>query len=486
MRKSVPLLTILTLFLAACSTNPATGQRQISLVSEQQAIQLGMQAHQQTIQQFGIYDEKPELNQMVSRIGQRIAAASDRPNLPWTFTILDSPMVNAMALPGGYIYVTRGILERINTEDELAGVIGHEIAHVAAQHAEQRISRAQLTQLGLVLGSVLAGPQAAQAYGGIAELGAQLMFLRYSRDQETHADVLGTAYMAEAGFNPRGAEHMLEVLRRLDRGDRSALDQYFVSHPDPGKRVQTVRNEVTKLEQQGATFSRRPMDRTPFVRQLEGIIVGDSTLQTTIRDNTIYQRKYGMILQYPAGYQAMVAPGTLFAVAPERGRSGSQVVVQEVPLEQLRTRDVQGGVRAAVQKMGLRYVGTSRARTATGQQFDVDLWQGRTQQGVVAVETTQFVEGGNAVVFMEISPSGRSLAGTLQALRFDRTEARRAEPHRMKIGTVPQARSWADVAQRATGDSRHADTIAHINGFDSGTAVPATVLLKLPQDVARN
>lgn len=487
MRQSIFAMFALSLFLGACSTNPATGQRNLNLISEQQALEMGMQAHLQTLEQYGVYDEKPELNEMVNRIGRRIAAASDRPNLPWTFVILDTPMVNAMALPGGHIYVTRGILERMNSEDELAGVIGHEIAHVAAQHAEQRMSRGQLAQLGLVLGAVLAGPSAAQTYGGLAQLGTELLFLRYSRDQETHADVLGTAYMAEAGFNPRGAEFMLNALRRLDRTESSSLDQYFVSHPDPARRVQNVQGEIAKLEQQGPSFTAIPMERDPFVRRLEGIVVGDSTLQTTIRDSTVYQRRYGMIVKYPAGYSATVAPGTLFAIVPEQNRAGSQVIVQEVSLERLKGGgNLQNAVRLAVQNMGLRYADSTRARTATGEQFEIDLWRGQTQSGAVSVETTQFAEGDKAVVFMEISQGSGSqsaLANTLQSLRFDRAAARRVEPHRMRIGS-PSSTSWADIAVRATGRREDAAELAAINGFDPGTRVPSTVLLKLPQDVA--
>jgi predicted Zn-dependent protease len=486
MRKLATIL-LASAVLAGCSTNPATGKRELSLVSEQQAIQMGAQAHEQTLQQYGVYDEKPELNRLVDELGKKIAAASDRPELPWTFTILDSPMVNAMALPGGHIYVTRGILVRMNSEDELAGVLAHEVAHVAARHAEQRISQAQLAQFGLVLGSIFAGPAATQAYGGLAQLGAELLFLRYSRQQETHADVLGTAYMAEAGFNPRGSENMLRVLQRLDRGKGSSLDQYFVSHPDPAKRVQTIQGEIGKLEQQGTQLASLPMERSGFVQRLEGVIVGDSTLRTTIRDNTVYERRHGIITAIPAGWTAVAPPGALFAMAPEKNAT-TQLVVQEVPLEKLRGSSVQNGIRTALQNMGLRYVTSANARTRSGDSLTLDLWSGQTQQGVVAVETTQFTAGDQAVVFMQITRGGlrsgdSQLSRMLSGMTFDRAAARRAEPPRMRIGTVT-ASTWADVAARATGDRSDATQLAHINGFDASQPVPRSFLLKLPQDVA--
>ncbi|HEX6160907.1 MAG TPA: M48 family metalloprotease, partial [Thermoanaerobaculia bacterium] len=230
-RALLPLLLLIT--TVACSTNPATGRREFNLVSEQQEIAIGQQSHPAILEQFGVYNEKPELSRLVQDVGRRLAAESDRPNLPWTFTVLDTPMVNAMALPGGYIYITRGMLERINSVDELAGVLGHEIAHVTARHSAQQISRQQLAQFGMVLGAVLAGPEVAQQYGQIAEIGLGLLFQRYSRAQETQADLIGTEYIAESRFNPLGAERMLMTLQRLDKNPSGGLDRYFMSHPEP-------------------------------------------------------------------------------------------------------------------------------------------------------------------------------------------------------------------------------------------------------------
>src|SRR5687767_12708857 len=132
MRKHYIGVSLALLLAIGCATNPVTGKREFNIVSEQQEIAMGRQSHDEIIRQFGVYREKPELTRLVEDIGRRIASTSERPNLPWTFTLLDTPMVNAMALPGGYIYITRGMIERVNSEDELAGVLGHEIAHVTA------------------------------------------------------------------------------------------------------------------------------------------------------------------------------------------------------------------------------------------------------------------------------------------------------------------------------------------------------------------
>ena len=487
MKPRLLLLAFAAVLLASCATNPVTGRREFMIVSEEQEQQIGNQTHPQVIEQFGIYDEKPELNKMVADIGARVAAVSDRPDLPWRFTLLDSPMVNAMALPGGYVYVTRGILERMNSEDELAGVIAHEVGHVTARHSAQRMSQSQLANIGLMVGSIIAGPAATQAYGSLAQLGAGLLFTRYSRQQETQADLLGTAYMTEAGFNPVGAEQMLMALQRLERGDTSSLERYFVDHPDPAKRVKDVRTEIQKLSQASPSIVNIPVDRPEFVRQLQGMIVGNSTLETTITNDTVYQRRYGIVLPVPQGWVARAGTGDLFTMAPPK-IANTAFIAQEVPLRMLTgARDVQSAVRARLQQMGLRYVNSGEARSRTGERFAVDQWVGQTRSGAVPVETTQFAEGDNAVVFIMLTPRLRrgesALATTLGRLSFDREAARAAVPPRMEVGTTRSTDNWSSIAARATGSSSFAEEVAEINGFDVKNPPPQGMVIKLPRAV---
>jgi predicted Zn-dependent protease len=176
---------------AACAVNPVTGRTQLSLVSEAQEVQLGRQSAAQVAQEIGLVPDSA-LQTYVQRVGGTLAAASERPNLPWTFRVVDDATPNAFALPGGFIFVTRGMMNMMTSEAELASVLGHEIGHVTAKHQVTMISRAQLAQLGVGLGSVLV-PQL-QSLGGLANTGLQLLFLRYSRDAERQADYLGFRY----------------------------------------------------------------------------------------------------------------------------------------------------------------------------------------------------------------------------------------------------------------------------------------------------
>lgn len=487
LKRIVPLLLLLT----ACATNPVTGKRQFNIVSEQQELAIGQESHPEIVRQFGIYDEKPELTRLVDTVGRRIAAVSDRPNLPWHFTILDTPMVNAMAVPGGYIYITRGMLERINSEDELAGVLGHEITHVTARHSAQQMSRAQLAQFGMILGSVLAGPQATQAYGQLAELGVSLLFQRYSRSHESQADIVGTEYIAKSNFNPVGAERMLMTLERLNKHPASGIEQYFLSHPDPAKRVREVHAKVQELAKTNPAVVTGEPRREPFLRLVDGIITSNSTQRIVVRGNTIYDRAHGMILQVPQGWVPSIGGGTLFSMAPQNARQGggSAFVAQEVDLRELGGGgDTQGAVRNRLQQMGLQYAGSRQVQAGTGDRFPVDVWSGQTESGPVGVETTQFRHGDHVAVFMFLSPSldryRSPLGEVLQRTSMDAARARAAEPPRIRLGTVRGGESWNAIAQRATGNAGDAEAVANMNGFDLRTLPPAGMMVKLPQEIA--
>jgi predicted Zn-dependent protease len=486
MRTATLALTVI--LLAACSTNPATGKREFNIVSESQEVAIGQQSHQQIVRQFGTYDEKPELNRLVERVGKQLAATSERPQLPWTFTILDTPMVNAMALPGGYIYITRGMLERINSEDELAGVLGHEIAHVTARHSAQQISRSQLAQFGMVLGAVIAGPEVLQQYGQLAELGIGLLFQRYSRQHETQADLLGTGYMAEARYNPIGAERMLMTLQRLDKNPASGIDRYFMSHPDPAKRVKDVRSKIAELTPMTSAASLEAPDRNEFVRLLDGVITANSTENVVIRDGVIYDRGHGLVINAPRGWIPSAEPGTVFAMRPANANNNSSYfVAQEVNARELQGRDAQNAVRIRLEQMGLQYAGSRDARMNSGERFAVDVWQGRTQSGVVGVETTQFAHGDHVTVFMFVSPSvsrtASPLGTLLSQMSVNASRTRSADPPRINLGTVRKGESWSDLARRATGNTRDAEAVANMNGFDLNTTPPAGMLMKLPEEV---
>lgn len=290
---SIILLGIL-LSVISCAVNPVTGQQELMLLSEPDEIRLGRKTDVQIAQTYGIYDD-PDLMAYIEGLGQRIARGSHRPHLSFEFKILDSPVVNAFAVPGGYIYVSRGILSYLNSEAELAGVIGHEIGHVAARHSAQQYSRAQLAQLGLGLGIVLS--EDFRQYAGLAQFGVGMMFLSFSRDNERQADDLGVEYATKAGFDASQMAAFFSTLERLHpSSDQSGLPGWFSTHPNPPDRIRAVqRKSLEWTRRLGARELQ--VNRNAYLRRIEGLVFGEDPRQGYVADQVFYHP--GLRFQFP-------------------------------------------------------------------------------------------------------------------------------------------------------------------------------------------
>src|SRR2546428_5465180 len=262
-------LTVLATLAAACASNPATGSRQLMLVSESQEIALGRDYDQQVAASIGIYPDS-ELQRWIQQFGARLAATSERPNLPWSFRVVDDPVVNAFALPGGFIYVTRGILVHLNSEAELAGVVGHEIGHVTARHSASQMTKQQLAQVGLVVGSIASSEFG--RYAGLASQALGVLFLQYSRDNERQADDLGLRYMRRVNYDPREMPHVFEMLARVSQAQGGGrVPEWLATHPDPENRRGRIEQEIAALPQ---NFTGVAVNRDIYLRRLGGLVDG--------------------------------------------------------------------------------------------------------------------------------------------------------------------------------------------------------------------
>ena len=301
------------LLIAACTMNPATGERQLTLMSEAQEIQMGAQTHPEVLAAFGAYDD-PEWQAYIQELGAKIAATSERPDLNWTFTVLDDSVVNAMALPGGYIYVNRGILAHFNSEAELVSVLGHEIGHVTARHSVEQMSRAQLAQLGLGVAAIAS--EDFRQYAGLASQGLGILFLKFGRDDENQSDALGLRYMTRAGYDPY---EMPKVFATLDRvSDSQGLrgtPQWLSTHPDPGNRIANIDARIGKLppEQLQGTVGRES-----YLGRLEGIIFGDDPRQGYTIGNTYYHPELAFKIGFPDQWQIINQRQAVGALSPNR------------------------------------------------------------------------------------------------------------------------------------------------------------------------
>ena len=321
------------LLVAGCGTNvvnPVTGRTERSAMSLQQEVAAGREGHQDVLKEYAVVDD-PKLQAYVSALGHKLAAQSHRAELDWHFTVLDSPEVNAFALPGGYVYVTRGILAVMENEADLAGVMGHEIGHVTARHGAQRATRQQNAGFGVlaatVLGAVLESrgvSGATQSLGQASQNAAAGYIASYSRDQELQADQLGAEYLSRNRYDPR---HMIDVIQVLKDQELFAADQaraqgrqapsgnsWLASHPSNDQRLQRIRDEAAQLTG-GQTVDE---NRAAFLQAIDGMGYGDSPSQGLVRGQQFLHPTLDVALTAPAGWSLQNGAESLTVMSPQR------------------------------------------------------------------------------------------------------------------------------------------------------------------------
>jgi len=292
------LAAAIALTAAGCATNPATGRRELSLIGQGQEIQMGLEGAQAAAAQMGIYGDSG-IQRYVSSLGMPMAKASERPDLPWTFTVVDDPIVNAFALPGGPIFISRGILTYMNSEAQLVSVLGHEIGHVTAKHSVSQISKQQILSIGLV-GAMVVRPEL-QQFGGLAQQGLGVLFLKYGRDDETQADDLGFRYMTRANYNPSEMAAMFTTLQRVSGGEGSrGTPEWLSTHPDPGNRVARTNERIAAA---GRSFTGTKVEREGFLRRIDGMVFGEDPRNGYFQQATFIQPTMKIRFDFPSGWR---------------------------------------------------------------------------------------------------------------------------------------------------------------------------------------
>lgn len=295
---------ILAIWLYSCAVNPVTGKRELMLLTESDELALGQQTDQAVVQEYGIYNDT-ELNSYVNRIGQEMSKNTHRPNLNYSFKVLDTPVVNAFAVPGGYVYFTRGIMAYLNNEAEFAGVLGHELGHINARHSAVKYSQMQLAQVGLVAGMVLSEKVA--QYSPYLMAGMELMFLKFSRDDERQADDLGVIYSTSTGYNSLGMATFFETLERMHPSSGQALPDWFSTHPNPVDRVAAVKRK-TQEEQAKYPGKEFTINRDAFLAKIDGIPFGENPQQGYVSGNAFYHPALKFMFPVPNEWQLVNMP----------------------------------------------------------------------------------------------------------------------------------------------------------------------------------
>ena len=449
----------------ACATNPVTGKRQMSLLSEAEELAIGQQQDAEIRREMGVYDDQA-LQRYVNEIGQDLARASHRPNLPWTFTIVDSPAINAFALPGGYVYLTRGILAYLDDEAELAGVLGHEIGHVTARHAAQAYTRQAQANLGLTILSIFVPSTA--PFADLGATGLSVLFLKNGREAEIEADRLGVQYGSGAGYDPAGVPRFLATLARVDALSERGIPNWLSSHPDPGSRA----TRAEPVAGQFVSADAKKINRDPYLERIRGLVFGDNPKDGIVRGNEFLHPLLRIGVTFPEGWeltntaQAVLAqePGTdHFMVLQEverprtRQSAGAQVAIADIALE-------------AMRKAGYTVV-DGNMQSINGNQAHVGVYRGNAKgTGKVMMRAAHVTMGRQMYVVAGFAPEqefasvDRDIQPALQTFRqLSVQEAADLRPNRIDFYVARQGDSWQSIAARQGKNFVNAATLAIMN-----------------------
>jgi predicted Zn-dependent protease len=357
-------------FTASCAVNPVTGENQLALVSEAQEVEMGRSAAQDVQQTMAMVDD-PGLQAYVDRLGRDIAARSERPELPWSFKVVDDATPNAFALPGGFIYLTRGMLTLMDSEAELVTVLGHEVGHVTARHSVSQISRAQLAQLGLGLGTILV-PEL-RPFGDLAGTGLGLLLLKFGRDAERQADELGFKYAGIEGYEQSEMADVFVALQRTaELEERSALPSWLATHPAPEERAQAVQ---ARLRDRGAAALDGTVGRAEYLAQIDGLPYGENPRNGFFRRGTFYHPDLEFQFAVPPDWKTQNLSQAVLAMSPERDAAVQLTMARDVePREALRQFFAQNNLQPV----------TADTDRIHGVAAAVGSFRAQTQQGAIA------------------------------------------------------------------------------------------------------
>jgi predicted Zn-dependent protease len=314
--------------IISCSVNPVTGERDFVLMSEEAELEMGRKYYSQILQSQALYQD-PKIQSYVQSIGDSLAELSHRSDLIYRFTVLDSPDVNAFALPGGYIFINRGLMVYLSSEEELAAVLGHEIGHVTARHSVRQISQAQV----LSIISYAVAREAGSAAGDLANIASGALVAGYGRDMELQADSLGAEYMAKQGYSALGMIDTISVLKEHElystevskrRGsNQQTYHGIFASHPSNDSRLKEVIKKADSLRKDSLESN-----SLNYLKRIEGMTYGDSQVAGILRKNGFYHKDLDIRLISPDNWEVLNTPNSLIFIAPE-GKASLQVSVSD-------------------------------------------------------------------------------------------------------------------------------------------------------------
>ncbi len=473
-RLGISIITVTLLFIWSCAINPVTGKREFMLLSEADEIKLGQQSDPSIVQMYGVYEDE-DLQKYLNELGNKMVKVSHRSHLKFEFKLMDSPVINAFAVPGGYVYITRGIMAYMNSEAELAGVVGHEIGHVTARHSAKQYSNAQVAQLGLGLGTILA-PEFAH-YAGMAAQGIGLLFLRFSREHERQSDDLGVEYATKVGYDAREMSNFFHTLDKMQgESSQGGLPDWFSTHPNPADRVVDVKKKAEEWRAK-VNSAELKINRNVYLNRINGLIFGENPRQGFVENNVFYHPDLKFKFPFPAGWKLTNLPTQVQIVsADEKGAVLFSLSSGSTISDSFNDFIKQTQARIDEQK-DLKVHGFTAKRslvTLSG------------QSGPLKVISYFIQKEKNIYTFHGLTkePFFKELAGALEqpmagfSVLTNRTKLS-VKPERIKIQKITKNMTLEAAFKQYKVAAEKMDKLALVNGMELKDNIPANTLIKI-------
>ncbi|MDR1323606.1 MAG: M48 family metalloprotease [Candidatus Margulisbacteria bacterium] len=477
MKKLVLVILFSALLLTGCGINPVTGGYTLNFYSDAQEYQMGEEYHPQLVAQYGEYADQ-NLRNYVQDIVNRLGDASHRPDLNYRVTLLDTPEINAFAIPGGRVYVCRGLLIYINSEAELAGVMGHEIGHVTAKHSVQQMSKQQGLDFGLLLGALFLAKDSEQNAQNFLNLGgtvSNLAMLSYSREDEMAADRLGVEYAHKAGFSPLGVGQVMKMFERMS-GKQSEFKLLLSSHPASETRSKQARIEVNKLaENQNIN---RELDRDAYLGKIKNIITGRNPERGVVNNGNFYSTRHQLAFNGGSGKFSL---DNSYLMAWQNPQQTAAVHLEMLEMnnnpEKTKTTQMEKNLGATAHTVAGRNWNNSRG--------NIYIYLAQAKDGRYQVSQYFNIYRGKMLcltVMEKLSGQQTTLANldsALQNLRpLSTTEAEQLKPPRLEIYTIRAGDTWENLAQIYFSPAE-AQRLAWFNGCELTDSLPEKIKLGL-------
>lgn len=468
-------LLFVLLTLQTCAVNPVTGKREVMLLSEEKEIAMGKESDPGIISFFGLYEDA-KLQAFIEEKGKEMAAISHRPNLPYEFKIVDSPVINAFAVPGGFVYFTRGIMAHFNNEAEFAGVLGHEIGHVTARHSAQQYTKSQIAQVGLVAGSALS--ETFSQFAGTAQQGVGLLFLKFGRDDERQSDELGAEYSSKIGYDANEMAGFFETLNRQREQSGQEIPNFMSSHPHPAERNEAVQVHA-KEWQTKLNLTDPVIARNEYLKLIDGLVYGEDPRQGFVENSTFYHPGLKFQFKVPAGWGTQNSPQQFQMAEPNGkavmslslGSGSSPQAAASAFIEQYKL--------TVVENKNVSVNGLDAVSLVADQVDEAGQPQVRTLTHFISYNNSIYMIMGVSA-FQDFNTYASAFAGTMGDFRrLTDADKLNRQPERIKIVTVSASSTLQSALEGFNMPSSKMEELSLLNGMQLNDQVTQGMMIKV-------